>query len=123
QLIDRRNSLTVQLLNVQKKEAELVAAGKTATDASGELKTSHDLETALQTQIQGINQTLNTTPTTITDATALNSTAATTPNPADTTKVALSQIPKAFNDALTNALQQPTFPPAVRMDNVIDLLH
>jgi hypothetical protein len=118
-LIQRRNDLTLQLLDAQAKERQQLQNGANPTD----IQTTKNIEGALQDQIKGINDTLNTTPPSISDA-QLASTASTTINDADRPQHAtLDKLPQSFQDALTNLIKQPTFPPAIAMDNVIDLLH
>ncbi len=115
-LIKQRNDLTLQLFDAQATERQQTQAG---TDTTAIQK----VETSLQNQITSINNTLNTTPPSISDA-SLASTASTSISPSDQPQHAtLDKMPQGFQDALTNLLKQPTFPPAIAMDNVIDLLH
>ncbi|HEY1526066.1 MAG TPA: hypothetical protein VGH51_07495 [Candidatus Angelobacter sp.] len=115
-LIKQRNDLTLQLFDAQATERQQTQAG---TDTTATQK----VETSLQNQITSINNTLNTTPPSISDA-SLASTASTAISPSDQPQHAtLDKMPQGFQDALTNLLKQPTFPPAIAMDNVIDLLH
>jgi hypothetical protein len=115
-LIKQRNDLTLQLFDAQATERQQTQAG---TDTTATQK----VETSLQNQITSINNTLNTTPPSISDA-SLASTASTAISSSDQPQHAtLDKMPQGFQDALTNLLKQPTFPPAIAMDNVIDLLH
>ncbi|HEU4414705.1 MAG TPA: hypothetical protein VFT65_07965 [Candidatus Angelobacter sp.] len=118
-LTQQRNDLTQQLIDTQARERQQTQAGASAPD----IQATQQAETSLQNQITNINNTLNTNPPSISDA-SLASTASTTINSTDQPQHAtLDKLPQGFQDALTNLLKQPTFPPAIQMDNVIDLLH
>lgn len=121
-LLKRRQELERQKLDLQKREVEMITQGK--ADPTLSPQTNKDFlaltngEKAIQDQINEIDSQTSKTPA-ITDATGITSTGVDVPK----TGTATFALPDDLKKSLQGLLGNPTFPPSMRMDNVIELLH
>jgi hypothetical protein len=118
-LVNQRNKLTEELFSLQDQERKLQAT------APGDPKVAilQQTETAVSGQITAINNQLSSSPPTVDDAQFQSADTTAITSSSQPPKTNLGTIPDNFANALTNILKQPSYPPAVQMDNVIDLLH
>lgn len=118
-LYDRRDALLTNLNLLQDHENDL-RKSKASTD---DLKAVRDQEDAVTKQLGDIKTEISNAPTAgtpeIQDQKAPPGTQADQPP----TKSLLGDLPDAMKNAIVSKLTAPTFPPALQMDNTIELLH
>jgi hypothetical protein len=124
-LQNRRSELFTSITKIQKQEADLAAKNPPDPGDDQKKKNLADQEKTLQGQLDSVNSDIANAkdvapiPDANLDASTLTSADLATKS---NNNLGLNQLPQNFQDALTKQLAKPSFPPMIKMDNVIELL-
>ena len=118
-LYDRRDALSQKLNALQDQENDLRKAGSSTDDVRAQEDAVTKQLADIKTELSDANTSGQGGAATIPDKTAPASTSADQP-PTDSL---LSKLPDKLQQALADKLVAPSFPPAMAMDNTIELLH